>query len=51
MTTKEKVDRILESLRAELTEFVEQAPAISSSLEYEDRLLALTKQLAVGIIH
>ena len=50
MESKEKVDRILESLRAEVTAFVEQESEIKTSLEYEERVLELSRQFAKGLI-
>lgn len=50
MDKKEIVDTILESMREELTEFVEGESKISSSLEYEERVLALSRKFAKGLI-
>ena len=50
MNTKEKVDAILESMREEVKQFVEQESQISSSTEYEERVLELSKKFALGLI-
>ena len=50
MNTKEKVDAILESIREEVTEFVDEESQIISSTEYEDRVLELSKKFAKGLI-
>jgi len=50
MESKEIVDKLFESMRKELTEFVEKESQISSSLEYEERVLELSKKFAVGLI-
>ena len=48
--TEELVDAILESMRKELTQFVEQESEITSSAEYEKRVLALSRKFAQGLI-
>lgn len=50
MKNKEIVDSILESIRSELSEFVDQQGEISSSLEYEERVLALSRKFANDVI-
>ena len=50
MNTKEKVDAILESMREEVQQFVEQESQITSSTEYEERVLELSKKFALGLI-
>ena len=50
METKKIVDSILESMREELTQFVEAQEGITSSLEYEERVVELSKQFGAGII-
>ena len=44
------MDSILESMREELTHFVEREGKITSSLEYEERVVELSKQFGAGII-
>lgn len=50
MESKEKVDAILESIREELRQFVEEESQITSSTEYEERVLALSRKFAVELI-
>jgi hypothetical protein len=50
MKSKEKVDAILESIREELTQFVDQESQITSSTEYEDRVFELSKKFAKDLI-
>ena len=50
METKQIVDSILESMRAELTQFVETQENITSSLEYEERVVGLSRQFGSEII-
>lgn len=50
MTDKEKTDLILESMRAEVAAFVKEQGEITSSTEYEDKLLALSRKFAVGLV-
>ena len=50
MKSKEIVDAILESMREEVSQFVEQESQITSSSEYEQRILELSKKFAVGLI-
>ena len=44
------VNAILESMREELTQFMEQESQITSSLEYEERVLELSRKFALGLI-
>lgn len=48
--SKEIVDSILESMREELTQFVDEESQITSSLEYEERVLELSRKFAAGLI-
>lgn len=48
--SKEIADAIWESMREEVVEFVEQESQISSSLEYEERVLELSRKFAAGLI-
>ena len=50
MKSKEIVDAILESMREEVAQFVEQESQITSSLEYEERVLELSRTFAAGLI-
>lgn len=50
MKNKEIVDSILESMRSELSAFVDQQGEISSSVEYEERVLALSRKFANDVI-
>jgi hypothetical protein len=50
METKQIVDSILESMRAELTQFVEAQGNITSSLEYEERVVGLSKQFGAEVV-
>lgn len=50
MKNKEIVDSILESMRAEVSQFVEDESKITSALEYEDRVVELSRKFASGVI-
>ena len=50
MKSKEIVDAILESMREEVTQFVEEESQIPSSMEYEERVLELSRKFAAGLI-
>lgn len=50
MKNKELVDSILESMRAEVSQFVEEESKITSALEYEDRVIELSRKFAKGVI-
>jgi hypothetical protein len=50
MKSKEITDAILESIREDVAQFVEQESQITSSTEYEERVLELSKKFAVGLL-
>ena len=50
MDSKHLTDLILESMRAEVTEFVKTQGDFTSSLEYEERVLELSRKFAAGLI-
>ena len=50
METKQIVDSILEAVREEVTQFVETQDQITSSLEYEERLLDIGRQFTLGLL-
>lgn len=50
MENKQIVEAILESLRSEISEFVEDSSKITDSIEYEERVLEISKKLAQGLI-
>jgi len=50
METQQIVDSILEAVREEVTEFVETQDQITSSLEYEERLLDIGRQFTFGLL-
>lgn len=50
MTDQEKTDLILESMRAEVAAFVKEQGNITSATEYEDQVLALSRQFAKGLV-
>ena len=50
MKSKEKVDAILDSMREELRQFLEEESQITSSTEYEERVLELSRKFARGLI-
>ena len=50
MKSNEIVDAILESIREEVRQFVEEESQITSLTEYEGRVLELSKKFAVGLI-
>lgn len=50
MESKKIVDSILESMREELTQFVDQQSKITSSVEYEERVVELSRKFAAGLI-
>lgn len=50
MKSKKIVDAILESMREEVTKFVEEESQIESATEYEERVLALSQKFAVDLI-
>lgn len=50
MKNQQIVDSILESLRQEVSQFVEEESTITDSVEYEERVLELSKKFARGLI-
>lgn len=46
MEKQQIVDRILASLRSEIIEFVETESTITDSVEYEERVLSLSREFA-----
>ena len=48
--SKSIADGILESIREELTQFIEEESQITSSLEYEERVAVLSRKFALGLI-
>lgn len=50
MNEKQLTDLILESMREEVSEFVKTHGEITSSTEYEERVLALSRKFARGLI-
>ena len=50
METKILVDSILETVRAEISEFVEQESAIKCPIEYETPLLAIARNVAKNLL-
>lgn len=50
MDKQQLVDSILETVREELNEFVEQESKITSSIEYEERVISIARKFAQGII-
>ena len=50
MTKDQITGLILESMREEVSQFVEEQGAITSSTEYEDKLRELSRKFAVGIV-
>lgn len=50
METKDIVESILETVRKELTEFVEQESEIASSIEYEERVVQLCRQFGTEVL-
>ena len=50
MKAKEIADAILESMREEVTQFIEQESQISSAIEYEERVLELSRKFAIDLI-
>lgn len=49
--SKSIADAILESMREELTQFIEEESQITSSLEYEERVAELSRKFAFGLIN
>ncbi|PHN00548.1 hypothetical protein [Flavilitoribacter nigricans] len=50
MKSEEKVDAILESMREEVQQFLEEESQITSSTEYEERVIELSRKFARGLI-
>ena len=50
MEKRQIVDSILEAVREEVTEFVETQDQITSSVEYEERLLDIGRQFTLGLL-
>ena len=50
METKQIVENILETVRAEISEFVEQESSIECPIEYEKRLLSIAQNVAKNLL-
>lgn len=50
MDTKALVDSILETVRADISEFVEQEPDIECPIEYELRVLEIGRKVSRNLI-
>jgi len=50
MENQQIVDSILETVKAELQSFVEQESKITSSIEYEERILSMARTFSLGVI-
>ncbi|MEM7298538.1 MAG: hypothetical protein AAF391_09770 [Bacteroidota bacterium] len=50
MKSKEIADAIWESMRKEVEQFIEQESQITSSLEYEERVVELSRKFAQDLI-
>lgn len=50
MKSKEIANDILESMRAEVQQFVKEESQIKSSIEYEEWVLELSRKFARGLI-
>lgn len=50
MENSKKVDMILESIREEVSQFVSRESEISSSVDYEEQVLELSKKFARELI-
>lgn len=50
MENNEIVDSILESMRKEVAEFVATQSQITSSTEYEEQVVELSRKFAAGLI-
>jgi protein-arginine kinase len=46
MKNRVKIDRIIESLRLEVSQFVEEESQITEAIEYEERVVELSKKFA-----
>ena len=50
METKQLVDSILETVRAEMTQFIEQESDIKCPIEYETRVLEIARTMSRNLI-
>lgn len=50
METKQTVDSILETVRTEISQFVEQEPSITCPIEYEKRLIEIARNFAKTLL-
>ena len=50
MDTKQLVDSILETVRTEITEFVEQESSIQCAVEYEMRVIEIGRTISKNLI-
>ena len=50
MDTKELVDSILETVRTEMTEFVEQESDIECPIEYELRVIEIARTMSRNLV-
>lgn len=50
METKQLVDSILETVRAEISDFVEQESSIICPIEYEIRLIEIGRKVSKNIL-
>lgn len=50
METKTVVDSILETVRAEISHFIEQEPDIQCPVEYEMRVLEISRTMSKNLI-
>jgi hypothetical protein len=46
MKNRVKIDRIIDSLRLEVSQFVEEESQITDAIEYEERVVELSKKFA-----
>ncbi len=50
METKQLVDTILETVRAEMTTFIEEESKIKCPVEYETRVIEIARRLSKNLI-
>lgn len=50
MENKQIVDSILETVRAEITDFVEQESSIKCPIEYEKRLIEIARNMTKNLL-
>lgn len=50
METKDLVESILEAVKTEISDFVEQESTIKCPIEYETRLLAIARNVSKNIL-